>query len=973
MSVGDPVFVASAFGGGAIPPTVGLGIPLYVVHATFSHPVTGADTPLPPHHWALVEIGGGTLVSVSGPSDPVSGICVINDVADPGPGPFTLGFVPAPADVRQLLIANDEAWVDLGGSPLPWAAPQPDRTQLETRNLFRIPAWTTQRKATRGGGFKDWPSKASADSQNSGVLTRDDVFRKSYGTPAKPWEIAIDLNWVHATLKYFFFDWGRDKEAQLPAGLIVDAVPTRPDSVITRFGAGTTVQNTDSSIRMLIEADKTHWEGMSFQFRTPDGSRVDLTMPEPPGGAKDTRLVSTAPVPTDRNVRNLIPTLWHSLGHRCKVSAGGKDYGNEWTHICRFLAQDGQTDVTAEFRLEDVVLVDNAGKALDALRGRPTLFDHFLKIIDPVASRPHQSDTTADRGFIIADKVFTIGQGTLTSGQKRLELSTRLVHLEGTLFDLRDDRVVGDLGRTPLIGARAAVQNAHPFADYTQGNPFLLKNGLYELHFIDVPGVQDPVAHTQLGHMLVYMACQIDEKALADLASGPNSKVDKFFRIFTNAAERWSQGCPGVPASTKDYRIVAKDTAQRTMVIRPRMFFGQVFDPGTFSNRAMLKIGFGKAGSGSRSSTSMVDSSWWSNRGQMTLFDSDIDMSAAGNVGSGQDSDGFSAAWHTLAHELGHAMGLPDDYGEELTPDTVDKNLGIVDPRVLGYGQKREGNYPSDYRPFYGDKLGIMNENALPRLRYYWHHVTALGNDPAFQSLAGKPFRIRHEGLGGGLEFVQPIDEMANPFQPLFFDVAIPGTFAKCALFPVGQDEGTVEAMWAPPTATTSTRAVGARFDGILVVRARVCFGFDGTVAANEQWKTVADKFWNRLYDDQHRERIRFSLTGGSKLSRIAIVILPLCKVGPADNDDFAMNISNKIPIPPNPFDAATVPSTVDIDIAHFNVFSVLRAILGLRTSTGSPSRADTSALTAPDFAKVAALVDTQLGDPPGTRTVVAL
>jgi hypothetical protein len=229
--------------------------------------------------------------------------------------------------------------------------------------------------------------------------------------------------------------------------------------------------------------------------------------------------------------------------------------------------------------------------------------------------------------------------------------------------------------------------------------------------------------------------------------------------------------------------------------------------------------------------------------------------------------------------------------------------------------------------------------------------------------------------MGGGLEFVHPLDEMAHPYKPLFFDVPIPGALAKCALFPVGQDEGTAETIWVPHRTAPSPRAVGDRFDGILVVRARVRFRFDSSVAPSDEWNTVADNFWNQMYDDEQREQVRFALTGGSQLSHIGVVILPLCEVGrgPFTSDDFEMKISSSAPPPPNPFDAATVPSTVDMDLTHFNVFTVLRAILGSSVSTGSPLKADTSPLTTADFTKVAALVDTQLGDSAGTRSVVAL
>jgi hypothetical protein len=964
VTAADPVFVASAFGRTGITPTVGLGIPLYVIHATFVSPRTNADAALPPHHWVLWDTGSGAIVSISGPSN-ASGVCSLSDVADPGTGPFMLGFVPAPVDTRNFFLDNGEAWLDLDATPLAWATPQPDRTQLERRNLFRIPAWTTRRKARRGGGFKAWPDKARPETKDTGLLNREDVLHKPFGSIATPWEIAIDFNWVHATVRHFFFDWGRDKQGTLPPGLFVDAVPVHPDGPIARLGAGTAIKDGDGSARMMLEVDVSKWGGIQFQFTGAAETRVDLSAPEPAAGAKDTRLTATGAAPTDRNVRNLLPVAWHSRGHRCSATGGGKSYGNEWTKVASKLVGDNVDDVDVEFHLDDVQLTEKDGTVRTKDTGRPALFDHFMKLIDPVTARPHLSDTTVDGSFVIADKAFTIGKGALAAGQKRLELSTRLIHVEGQFFDLRDERVKGTPGTTFAIGARAAVHNDHLLVDYGLGNPFFNKLGFYEMHVIDVPGVQDPVGRQPLMHMFVYISCSVDGSGI------DASKIDDFYKIFTTASERWSQGSPGVPTPTKDYRIVAKDPTQRKAIIRPRFYFGELFHGGTFSNRPLLRITLKH--SGDRSSTDQVPG-WWLKGGDMTLFDSSVEYTFSRSGGSAQDSDGVSAYWHTLAHEFGHAMGLPDEYGEELDPSTVDTFLRTQNPRVLGYDQQQE-SMPSDYRPFYGDRFAIMNQNALPRLRHYWHHLEALSRDAAFQSVPGTPFVLRHQTLGGGIEFVHPVDEHAHPFTPLFFDKPIPSGLGKCALFPVGQDEGTAEAMFSPPDGGPAVPLpTASRIDGVLVLRPRIRFRFDSSISPNEQWKTIWENFIEQLYDRQHRERVRFVLIGGSKLSRIAIAVEPLCAVGaaPFTSDDFELMLSNKMPIPPNPFAAGRVPSTIDVDILHFNVFGVLRAILGV-PSSGPPGVANTTPLTRADFVNVANLVDRELGDAPGTRSAMPL
>ena len=85
------------------------------------------------------------------------------------------------------------------------------------------------------------------------------------------------------------------------------------------------------------------------------------------------------------------------------------------------------------------------------------------------------------------------------------------------------------------------------------------------------------------------------------------------------------------------------------------------------------------------------------------------------------------------------------------------------------------------------------------------------------------------------------------------------------------------------------------------------------------------------------------------------------------------MIISNGIPAPANPLDAVKVSPRIDIDSTHFNVFSVLRAILGVPTGAGAPSTAIKTPLVVAELAPLATLVDAQLSDPPGTRRVVPL
>ena len=49
---------AETFKRTGLTPTVGLGFPRFVIHGTYRHPLTGANTPLPAHHFAAVQAAG---------------------------------------------------------------------------------------------------------------------------------------------------------------------------------------------------------------------------------------------------------------------------------------------------------------------------------------------------------------------------------------------------------------------------------------------------------------------------------------------------------------------------------------------------------------------------------------------------------------------------------------------------------------------------------------------------------------------------------------------------------------------------------------------------------------------------------------------------------------------------------------------------------------------------------------------------
>ena len=269
-----------------------------------------------------------------------------------------------------------------------------------------------------------------------------------------------------------------------------------------------------------------------------------------------------------------------------------------------------------------------------------------------------------------------------------------------------------------------------------------------------------------------------------------------------------------------------------------------------------------------------------------------------------------------------------------------------------------------------------MNLNLRPRLRHFWRHAEALNQGAPFaRSLPDRPYVLRHETLGGGIEYVRAGGKDENPYAAEFHDVPIPGGFGSCALFPVGQDEGVAEAMFLPPGQVQSVPLPTAnRFDALLIVRSRIRFVFKDADHAKGQTDVPPDvrltTVWGlvqRLYSGTYRvyNGFRFGLSGEAPFSRIAIILQPLLAYGvakPTDApDDLKLIFTSRVPPPPNPF-AGPVGATVNLDLVHYNPLTLLRAILGEPTSAGSPPAVKESELDVGDFANIERLVRTKLG-----------
>jgi hypothetical protein len=102
---------------------------------------------------------------------------------------------------------------------------------------------------------------------------------------------------------------------------------------------------------------------------------------------------------------------------------------------------------------------------------------------------------------------------------------------------------------------------------------------------------------------------------------------------------------------------------------------------------------------------------------------------ASFNAGNWQARGGgwaTSSGWFTAAHELGHAVGLDDDYIE---PPGAWGRAAWGAPVIPRFAQWVAGN------PFAGDGTSLMNSNQAFRHRMVFHHVNWMNTNPDILAL----------------------------------------------------------------------------------------------------------------------------------------------------------------------------------------------------------------------------------------------
>lgn len=955
---------------------VDLNADLYYVRATIFHPLLEADVSLPPHFWVFYRVGATNEFWTSDKSN-AKGVCLIK--GDPRAlekdAEYGLAFFPTPDDVRARYASDGAMWLSFSPTGVEWANPPPSLDgKLEYRNVVRLSQWTTMFKAKVGGGFAVVPPGASKF-QERGTLKGSEV--RPFGWPDVPWRIVLDEGWIRARVAHVFINRRTTKTELVPAGLMVQAWNDEGKVL----GAGTMLPKktagTAEGTYLVIERPRSKWSEVNLAFRAPPNAWIDVRAAA--DAAPDRLSVKPIPAvvppipPYDPKVSTTMPELWYSDGMEVQVIPtphgvpGGR---KDWSEARKSLKDAVQPALI--FCLDDVVLVDKEGSpATVAADTRTALFDQLLAIREPDPAEPIHSTLRLKGPMLRAGDVFPTDP-PLNGAKHAFDRLTRLVYVQGTFYDLREKRVTGTPGKQKWIGLRAAAADDHAIGDYLHGNPFIQGKGSYELHFIDVPGVKDPETDAPIHHLLMSVGIVVVEDRVSA------AEVQKLRVMLDKAAARWSPGHPGTRGlayqNKKDYMLLTTDSVPD---LRIRAYFGV----DAKEHRGIKLVFVGEDG--------RANAPFGLHLGALELkapkiiyFRSSLRDDETGTPVS-TDLDGAGASWSTLAHELGHVLGLPDEYYDPFDPGVIDESLRrqYGEPTIAKFDEvKRLG---TSCRPYYGDNGSQMKSNMLVRLRHFWHQAKALSEDPVFKASKWVPkgvYRPVHRSFGGAmLQYFAGNADKQIPYVPVG-EGDLAGGRGVVTLFAVGHDEGTVSAMFAPTTGFPTLLAEGARFDAFAIVRVFVRFEFGSGIPIDKKWSTMRSLTEAGYEPRTHRLMLRIKLEPAAgktaPYQRIAVFVHPHVAYGSGANEGVLCKITAGPPVGGvDPYFTYPLPSSVDVAFGDFNANAFLRVLLG---NPGfelpkSARKIDRRKLSPMDFYLVATAVQTMLGLPMDTYDVKAI
>lgn len=525
----------------------------------------------------------------------------------------------------------------------------------------------------------------------------------------------FDIFAVTYHLRFVYYNRLTKKIEPVPEGLKIKAFDDKDKEIKckTEFDNGNYV---------VKVGDDENRKSIRFEFETAD-QWIEMNSG---GGKIVTRKV--AEVRALRLPRRIkfydLPREWSSRNYWTRHS-GSMDSADRFDVVMELrlaLKPHGNNRTTPKqplvFSLDDIVLVDENDRQtvfdrnqFDVKRSLSAnsrfsmfhIFDNKLTLYDPDPDNPQFTLQKLEENLI-----------------HKTPVETRLIIFAGRFYDVWDKRA-GQGGApfnpaTDIKGCRAAVQDdpdcrfgeriRNSGASISKPHPYHAPNtGHFDLHYIHTGCVLPGEKQFVRSFLMIYWSARFKAhfNSKPDVLKKDKKKVtkaemEKFGKEgFKNTKERWE---------LKEYMIEPTNPKKdENLEIQPVFWFEPKDDKRGGSHHCLVSI----SNDPDTANMGITDS-------QMYRLDFEPRADTNGGVTHTDTHDELKAKNLVAGHEIGHAMGKPDEYLYNDKNDPWRQHLPGV--------------------PYLGGNLSIMNQfMAFPRLRHLWNFVNWL-NDSA--TAAGK-------------------------------------------------------------------------------------------------------------------------------------------------------------------------------------------------------------------------------------------
>lgn len=555
----------------------------------------------------------------------------------------------APADSRDVGIEIDFAaapYLDLVDGALVSSESAQPNTKLR---LIRLPdRWRSVDQAElsddRGGRLVD------------GRVA--EIVQGELGTPDAPWELDLGHAWQRTELVFQYYDVSAKAVKPVLYGPLIEAFDDhrlRDRDLV----AASTVLDADGRVHLMffreVKPDKVR-----IRFRTEADTVVATAESDPEASVRRVGASDLKAMPvSERQTHYPLPREWLSRGQACRT--------DESTSAPAKWFEDAVVDALdvhvlpprLYFDLDDFVLVNAAGLPLGFAREIDlTIFHHDMSIRAPRGATHQAYFSAIEAGYNhFSGNVgfYSVGDGS--------EKTARVVRRGRTFYDLGRRRTV----RGKVVGVRAAVADDHPhervFGTPEDGKTLGFAN--CDLHYFEDVASDPDTPNRSLSVLMVFFSVRIRLLVEETHRATAQDALVRAARVWTEAA--LADVLAGRESLGLDVRLRTDDRENDVKFV---FHFPALDDR---EGHAVVWLGPER-----RAFVAPT-------LGLVRLSVKDL-----GEHGS--------SGKETVAHEIGHALGLPDEY-YEVPADLMDASR----------------------RPHLSfDSHSIMRRNDEVRLRHYW-------------------------------------------------------------------------------------------------------------------------------------------------------------------------------------------------------------------------------------------------------------